>query len=295
MRFIKMHGLGNDYVYVDALPSLLPTAHVSERARLPEPWLAQLTTSDLQEMARAVSDRHFGVGADGLIVILPGEDAPFRMRIFNADGSEGEMCGNGIRCVAKYLFDRGCGDGTTAIIETGAGLIETHVVEQANGLARTVRVNMGKAQPAAEGERYVTAVGRRWSGMPVSVGNPHFVILDQMPSLSELSEWGPSIEHHESFPDRTNVEFVRVDGADELTMRVWERGSGITLACGTGACASLVAAAAAGRTGRHAVVHLLGGDLTVEWAPDGVAWLEGPATEVFVGAYETEYEKATEV
>ncbi|MDI3299205.1 MAG: diaminopimelate epimerase [Bacillota bacterium] len=275
MRFVKMHGLGNDYVFVDAI--------LGGTAPACEPELAGWPEERLRRLAAAVADRHRGVGGDGLILMLRGEAAPFRMRIFNADGSEGEMCGNGIRCVAKYLFDEGYAREAAFVVETRAGLIRTEVGE-GDRRSRQVRVDMGPPR-AIEEARELEAAGRRWRYRPVSMGNPHAVVFVDDPGAVDLSRVGPAIERHPAFPGRTNVEFVRVDAPDRLTVRVWERGSGATLACGTGACASAVAAAHEGRAGRRLAVDLPGGRLEVEWAEDGRVWMTGPAEEVFRGEY----------
>ncbi|MCL6522732.1 MAG: diaminopimelate epimerase [Firmicutes bacterium] len=275
MRFIKMHGLGNDYVYVDAI--------AGGKGPAAEPELAGWPDERLRRLAVAVSDRHLGVGGDGLILMLRGEQAPFRMRIFNADGSEGEMCGNGIRCVAKYLVDEGYADGGELPIETRAGLIRTEVLGGDRRI-RQVRVDMGP--PRSVGDPLeLEAAGGRWRCRPVSMGNPHAVVFVDDPGAVDLAVVGPALEHHRAFPGRTNVEFVRVAAPDRLEVRVWERGSGATLACGTGACASAVAAAVEGRAGRRLAVDLPGGRLEVEWAADGRVWMTGPAEEVFRGEY----------
>ncbi|MDI3316411.1 MAG: diaminopimelate epimerase [Bacillota bacterium] len=275
MRFVKMHGLGNDYVFVDAIGGGV--------SPLEEPGLAGWSDERLQRLAVAVADRHRGIGGDGLILMLRGQSEPFRMRIFNADGSEGEMCGNGIRCVAKYLFDEGYTRERSLAIETRAGLIRTEVGE-GDRRSRQVRVDMGPPRSIEEA-RELEAAGRRWRYRSVSMGNPHAVIFVDDPEAVDVARVGPQIEHHPAFPGRTNVEFVRVDSPERLTMRVWERGSGVTLACGTGACASAVAAAHEGRTGRRVAVDLPGGRLAVEWAADGRVWMTGPAEEVFRGEY----------
>lgn len=271
MNFVKMEGTGNDYVYVEA---------------------ERFSAWDWPSLSRAVSDRHFGIGGDGLIVILPGERLPFRMAMFNADGSEGEMCGNGIRCVAKYLHDRRrIGDET--VIETKAGPIPLRVLP---GDPTRVQVDMGapRLRPQevpttlGSGEGPFTgsliAGGIPVEGTTVSMGNPHFVTFWDDLAEIPFEVLGPAIESHPAFPHRTNAEFAQVTGRDEITMRVWERGSGETLACGTGACATLVAAAVTGRTGPRATLHLKGGDLEVRW--DDHVFLTGPAVEVFQGSFD---------
>lgn len=298
IAFVKMHGLGNDYVYVDLVKTF--------RGELP--W-------DPAELAREIGDRHFGVGGDGLILILPGERAPFRMRMFNADGSEGEMCGNGMRCFAKYVYEQGYIDETEFDVETGAGIIRPRVLPEAGPGPRRaprVRVDMGRprldpaevpfnptaiagAAGSASGgpdpsapviERPLALNGHDVRVTAVSMGNPHCVVFVKDADAVDVPDLGRKIELHPAFPRRTNVEFVQVLSGDEAVMRVWERGSGVTLACGTGACAVAVAGALTGRTGRRVKVHLLGGDLDVEWAEDDHVYMTGPAVEVFRGTYD---------
>lgn len=279
MRFTKMQGIGNDYVYVDC-------------------FRESLSGVDLPELARRVSDRRFGIGGDGLILIMPGErGADFRMRMFNADGSEGDMCGNGMRCLARYVFDHGHTDRREFSVITPAGLIENRVLLKPDGTVAAVRVMVGKpgmlrgqvpmtGDPAASSRDVrLTAGDREFRGIALSLGNPHFVIeVDDAVSFP-VATYGPLLEHHDAFPRRANIEFVTVAARDHIIMRVWERGSGITWACGTGASASAVAMAAAGRTDRAATVSLLGGDLYIEWAEDGRVYMTGPAEEVFTGDY----------
>ncbi len=274
MRFTKMHGAGNDYIYVDCFRHPLP----------PDP----------AGLSRAISDRHFGVGSDGLILICPSDKADARMRMFNADGSEAEMCGNGIRCVAKYIYDHGLVRKPTLSIETGRGVL-TLDLEVAGGMVHQVRVDMG--EPILEAERIPTTLSgspptnapfqledRSFAVTCVSMGNPHCVIyVDDITDALVLGI-GPRIEKHPAFPRRTNVEFVRVNRPDDVTMRVWERGSGETLACGTGTCAVAVAGVLTGRTGRRITVHLRGGDLRLHWSEsDNHVYMTGPAVEVFSG------------
>lgn len=280
MKFTKLHGLGNDYIYLDGLRENLPPEN-----RWPE-------------LSRRMSDRHFGVGADGIILVLPSgtPGARFRMRIFNADGSEAEMCGNGVRAFARYVFEHGLTDATEIPVETGAGIITPSLILE-GGVISAIRVDMGVPRlrpeeiPVADwsGNRVVgetlTAGGRDYAVTCVSMGNPHCVVFVDELAAVDLQREGPALENHPAFPRRTNVEFVRAAGPAELFMRVWERGSGVTLACGTGACAALVAAALNGLTGRDAVIHLDGGDLRVTWAEDGHVYLTGPAEEVFEGEY----------
>jgi len=281
LRFTKMHGLGNDYVFIDGFREAVPADHL------------------LPELVRKMSDRHFGVGSDGLILILPSEKADFRMRMFNADGSEAEMCGNGIRCFAKYVYQRGLTRKTSFSIETGAGILQPQVILEGDGggQVKAVKVDMGRPRFKKEeipmvgpsGERALEETlkvdGQEVKVSAVSMGNPHCVVFVPDVTKAPLELLGPKLENHPSFPNRTNVEFVQVHDPGEITMRVWERGSGVTLACGTGACASVVVAASLGLTEREVTVHLDGGDLKVEWADDGRVYLTGPAEEVFDGAY----------
>ena len=273
MRFTKMQGIGNDYVYVDCT-----------REPLQNPG----------EVSRLVSDRHFGIGSDGLILILPSERADFRMDMYNADGSQAQMCGNGIRCVGKYVHDKGLTDKTTVAVETLAGIM-TLALHLEGGQVGTVTVDMGMpilrpaeipvdAGGSAFVDRPVTVDGREVRITAVSMGNPHAVVFVEDTSSLDLPRIGPFFEHHRLFPERTNTEFVEVLDHETLRMRVWERGAGETLACGTGACASLVAAHLTGRTGREATLKLLGGDLHILWdeATDHV-FMTGPAEFVFDG------------
>lgn len=274
MKFTKMHGIGNDYVYVDCT-----------KGGLKNP----------SETARFVSDRHFGIGADGLILICKSETADFRMDMYNADGSRGEMCGNGIRCVGKYVYDYGLTDQTEITVETLAG-IKYLTLYVDNGKVSKVQVNMG--EPVLEADRIpvnaekspvigesVFVCEKEWKMTCVSMGNPHAVVfLDTPVREFALSEVGPHFENHERFPRRINTEFVRVLGEDRMEMRVWERGSGETYACGTGACASAVAAVLNGWCKRKVTVELLGGGLEVEWREtDNCAYMTGEATTVFDG------------
>ena len=273
MRFVKMQGIGNDYIYV---------------------FCAQGWPEGLPALARRLSDRHFGIGGDGLVLIAPGEETDFRMRMFNSDGSEGEMCGNAARCVGKYVHDRGLTDKTLLTLDTAAGLRRLELRLDEAGRTASVRVDMGTprlrpeeipmraAGEPGEGIRLRTAA-RDWTVYPVSMGNPHAVVFCGDPEELELPAVGPALEGHPAFPERANVEFVQVCGQDRLRVRVWERGSGETLACGTGACAALVAAAMTGRCGRSAEVALRGGALRVSWEADGHVYQEGPAEFVFEG------------
>jgi diaminopimelate epimerase len=281
MRFTKMHGIGNDYVYVDCV-------------RTPPP-------ADPARLAAAVSDRHFGIGSDGLILVCPSETADARMRMFNADGSEAEMCGNGLRCVAKFVYDHGIARKPRLAIETGRGVLAVEL-EVKNDTVSRVRVNMGEPilksadiPTTLPGDPPVNAPLEiaGWSGQVtcVSMGNPHAVFYvgddffrTEPPDL--VAELGPKVEHARQFPRRINAHFVKVHSTSEVTMRTWERGSGITLACGTGACAVCVAGVLTGRTGRKILAHLPGGDLELEWsAADNHVYMTGPAAEVFSGEW----------
>ena len=276
IRFTKMHGLGNDYVVVDAMEKALPEAN-------------------LEALAKAVSDRHFGVGSDGLILVLPSRAADFKMRIFNSDGSEAEMCGNGIRLFAKFVYERGYTRERELAVETLAGIIRPRLHVR-GGEVSGVRVDMGAPrlarsqipmkgpdQPKVVGEK-LRVGGRRYAISALSMGNPHCVLFVEDVDRTKVEEIGPAIEHHDLFPRRTNVEFAQILGEGEIKMRVWERGAGETLACGTGASAALVAAVLNGLSPRRATVHLRGGDLKVNWNPeDDHIFVEGPAAEVFTG------------
>ncbi len=278
MRFTKMHGAGNDYVYVNCFTEKMP--------------------ADPAALAVAISDRHFGVGSDGLILICPSEFADAKMRMFNADGSESEMCGNGLRCVAKFVHDHGIAPRPTLKLETGRGVL-TVAIEAEAGETKRVTIDMG--EPILEAvkipttlpgnpplEQHVTYMGPDVSGdiklTCVSMGNPHAVAFVDHITNFEVLKIGPILEKHAAFPRRTNVEFIRVNSRTDLTMRVWERGSGETLACGTGACGAAVAAVLTGRADRKVTIHLLGGDLEIEWREsDNHVYLTGPAVEVFSG------------
>lgn len=260
MRFTKMHGLGNDYIFLNCMESI------------PE---------NLDELARRLSDRHFGVGGDGIICVCPSRRADFQMRMFNADGSEGAMCGNGIRCFGKYVFDRGLTDKAHLTIETPAGEREISLmVEQ--GKAVGAAVDMGVPEVCSPLQIYVK--DNSYTVVPVSVGNPHVVLETGDPAGLNLQELGPAFEYHPDFGQRVNVEFVRVLGRKCLEVRVWERGSGETLACGTGACAAVCAMAETGKLEREAEVRLSGGRLQVRWdEKSGHVFMTGPAATVFDG------------
>jgi diaminopimelate epimerase len=279
VRFVKMEGTGNDYIYVEEFAAPL---------------------QDPAPLAVRMSDRHFGVGGDGLVLIGPadanaGYPADFRMRIFNADGSEAEMCGNASRCVGKYLYENGLTDKTVIRLQTGGGL-RVLELDTERGKVRGVRVNMGAPvlKPAdipmnAPGERFVDGeiqvLGQTYRGTAVSMGNPHLVVPCPDLCALRLEAVGPAFERHALFPKRVNTEFVEVVNRSHIRMRVWERGSGETLACGTGACAALTACALNGWTERKAVVELRGGSLDVEWAGDNNVYMSGPASFVFSGEF----------
>jgi diaminopimelate epimerase len=295
MRFTKMQGAGNDYVYVDCFAQPMP--------------------ADPPGVARQIADRHFGVGGDGLILICPSQAADARMRMFNADGSESEMCGNGIRCVAKYVYDHGIARKPRLTIETGRGVL-TLDVEVAGDRVRRVTVDMGEpilpaakvpaVVPGVPADRPVVnqpldvaaaapevvrkklgAAGIEDALTCVSMGNPHAILYCRSAVAVPLEHLGPVLETHGMFPKRINVHFVQVHSPGEVTMRTWERGSGITLACGTGASAVCAAGVLAGRTGRKILAHLPGGDLELAWsADDNHVYMTGPAVEVFSGEWD---------
>lgn len=262
MRFTKMQGIGNDYVYVDCFKE-----RVDDPARV----------------ARLVSDRHFGIGSDGLILICPSEVADVRMRMFNEDGSEGAMCGNGIRCVGKYAYDHGLVDQTRITVETLAG-IKRLDMQVEDGKVTTVKVDMGVPRLTSELSEKITVDGKNLEFTGISVGNPHAVYYVEDVDALDLESIGPDFERHERFPDRVNSEFVHVIDRNHLEMRVWERGSGETLACGTGATASAVASMLLGLVEDTVEVRLRGGNLEICWdRQSGHAFMTGPAVEVFHG------------
>jgi len=280
VKFIKMHGCGNDYVYINCFDETVS----SNAAFAPA------------ELSKKVSDRHFGVGSDGLVLLMPSENADVRMRMFNPDGTE--TCGNAARCIAKLAYESGVCRKTEMRLETAAGVKTLHLTVEGGKVTR-VRVNMGKPileradipmlgpagkvvdEPLAAGDREFTVTC-------VSMGNPHCVSYVDAVSGFDVCRYGPLIEHHEAFPRRVNAEFVQVIGPGEIRMRVWERGAGETLACGTGASAVCVAGVLTGRTAKTILAHLLGGDLLLEWADDGCVYKTGPAVEVFRGEFPTE-------
>jgi len=294
IRFTKMQGIGNDYIYIDGFDAGM---------------LSEI--DDPAALAIAMSDRHTGVGGDGLILILPPDDparADARMRMFNADGSEAEMCGNGIRCVCKYARDHGLTEANPMRVETGAGVLSLAYALDAEGLVERVTVDMGEpilslpAIPVRESE-LAWSVGANhgiefddacWIGVFVSMGNPHVVLFkDEHPELMsgtledlDLARWGPRLERHPAFPQRINTHFAEVRARGEVAMRTWERGAGMTQACGTGACAVCVAGALTGRTNREVLVHLPGGDLELRWDETSKhVFMSGPAVEVFEGEW----------
>jgi diaminopimelate epimerase len=289
MEFTKMHGLGNDYVYVNCFEQEI---------------------EDPAELSRTISDRHRGIGADGLILITPSQTADVRMRIFNSDGSEAEMCGNGIRCVAKYAYEHKLAQagGMFSVpgqqsfpgslnIETGNGILTVGLSIDDSDKVEKVCVNMGQPVLLAQdipvdlaGERVVEQpieiLGWELLMTCVSMGNPHAIFFCDDVGSIELEKLGPAIENHSLFPNRINVHFVRIDKPTEFTMRTWERGSGITMACGTGACAACVAAVLTGRQEHICTAHLPGGDLGLNWCrEDNCVYMTGPAVEVFDGTW----------
>ncbi|MCM1354871.1 MAG: diaminopimelate epimerase [Staphylococcus sp.] len=276
MHFTKMHGIGNDYIYIDCMES--------------EP-------DNLPELAVRMSDRHFGVGGDGIVLICPSDVADFKMRMFNNDGSEAKMCGNASRCIARYVHDHALTDKNPISLETLSGIKVLSLNIGSDGVVESVTVDMGRPEltpslvpvihtgddpmievPVAtsSGDVEITAV---------SMGNPHGVVFVDRIEDVDFDKLGPELERHSIWPDRANIEFLEVISPSEARMRVWERGTGETLACGTGACASAVAAILTGRCDRSLTIHLRGGDLSIEWAPDGHVLMTGGATEVFNGIY----------
>lgn len=269
-----MHGLGNDFILINTLE--------------------EEVFQDYAELARKLCNRNFGIGADGLIIVLPSEKADIKMRIFNPDGSEAEMCGNGIRCFAKFVYEEGIIQKTKIKVETLAGIIGPELLLGNTDKVNAVRVDMGKpilerAQIPMQGpegqvvNEIISAADKEFLITAVSMGNPHCVIF--VPDLEQVpvEEWGPLLETHRAFPRKTNVEFAQVINDEEILMRVWERGAGVTLACGTGACATLVAAVLNKLTKRKVTLKLTGGDLLIEWAANDHVYMTGPAVEVFKG------------
>ncbi len=280
MDFVKMHGLGNDFILTDCLNKSLGDS------------------SFLSYLAKKLCDRNFGIGADGLILILPSSKADLRMRIFNFDGSEAQMCGNGIRCFAKYAYENKLISKNKFAVETLAGIITPELIFQdlKNKKVLRIKVNMGtpklrRREIPMNGEDTPKVVNEILKINPeqtfkitcVSMGNPHCIIfVDDVQSIP-VDEIGPKIENHSFFPEKTNVEFIHILNRKEINFRVWERGVGETLACGTGACAALVAAVLNNKTDRKATIHLQGGDLDIQWANDGNIYMTGPAELVFRG------------
>jgi diaminopimelate epimerase len=278
VEFTKMHGLGNDYIYFDCIenPNLVP-----------EPG----------KVAPGLSDRHFGIGGDGIVLILKADvdDAEYRMRMFNADGSEAEMCGNAIRCVTKYLCDHGYVTGSEVNIQTGAGILHIVISRDAGGKFTQARVDMG--EPKLDGlmipvnidkepvvaENIKLANGKKYKFTAVSMGNPHAVIFVDDITDEQVLRDGPLAEVHDLFPNKINVEFVKIVSPTEVQMRVWERGAGETLACGTGASAVTVACVLNDLTARKITVHLVGGDLEIEWAENNHVFMTGPAATAYTG------------
>jgi len=274
IEFTKLHGLGNDYLFIEALDREI---------------------EDPSELSRKMSHRHLGVGADGIILIMRGRENPFRMRIFNADGSEAETCGNGIRCFAKYVYERGLTEDAEFIIETGGGPNRVELRIE-NGKVATVRSNMGRPEFERAKIPMLGPAGRVLeeeleldSGSVKitcsNIGNPHAAIFVDDATKAPLTEIGPKVENHPKFPQRTNVEFVTVLDRSNIVMRIWERGSGVTMASGSGSCGAALASMITGKTGRRINVHLVYGTLGIEWAEDGCVYQEGPATEVFSGTW----------
>ena len=299
MNFTKMQGVGNDFIVVNTLEETLPEEKIPE-------------------ISRKVNDRKFGIGGDGLILVLPSKIADFKMRMFNPDGSESEMCGNGIRCFAKYVYDRKLYPETQMKVDTLAGVKNLRLQLRA-GRVEAVRVDMGQprllrseipmrltdgsrsddqGRALSDGRvieqarttpdsRVINEVlkvdGTRFEITAVSVGNPHVIVFEDKLENFPVARYGPLIETHKAFPERTNVHFVKVIGSAEIRIRTWERGAGETLACGTGACASVIASVLNNKTGRNVLVHLPGGDLRIEWTGDNRVVMTGPAEEVFEG------------
>ena len=275
IRFTKMHGAGNDYIYINAINSC---------------------PANLPELSNEMSDRHKGVGSDGVVLIMPSDKADFRMRMFNADGSEGEMCGNASRCVAKYVYDKGLTSKRKITLETLAGIKVLEITKVVDEKVREVKVDMG--EPSFVPENIPTNSNCEVIDMPISTslgtlnltavgtGNPHGVVIMDSVSDLDIDSIGPEIQNNELFPRKANIEFVRIINRNEIEMRVYERGSGETMACGTGACASVVATSRLGLTDRRATVHLKGGDLQIHWAENNHVYMTGEAATVFEGEYE---------
>ena len=278
IRFTKMHGAGNDYIYINAIDSC---------------------PANLPELSNEMSDRHKGVGSDGVVLIMPSDKADFRMRMFNADGSEGEMCGNASRCVAKYVYDKGLTSKRKITLETLAGIKVLEITKVVDEKVREVKVDMG--EPSFAPENIPTKSNGEVIDIPISTslgtlnltavgtGNPHGVVIMDSVSDLDIDSIGPEIQNNELFPRKANIEFVRIINRNEIEMRVYERGSGETMACGTGACASVVATSRLGLTDRRATVHLKGGDLQIHWAENNHVYMTGEAATVFEGEYERRF------
>ena len=278
IRFTKMHGAGNDYIYINAINSC---------------------PANLPELSNEMSDRHKGVGSDGVVLIMPSDKADFRMRMFNADGSEGEMCGNASRCVAKYVYDKGLTSKRKITLETFAGIKVLEITKVVDEKVREVKVDMG--EPSFAPENIPTKSNCEVIDIPISTslgtlnltavgtGNPHGVVIMDSVSDLDIDSIGPEIQNNELFPRKANIEFVRIINRNEIEMRVYERGSGETMACGTGACASVVATSRLGLTDRRATVHLKGGDLQIHWAENNHVYMTGEAATVFEGEYERRF------
>lgn len=280
MRFSKMHGIGNDYIYVNCFEE---------------------TISEPEKVSVVLSDRHKGIGSDGLVLIMPSDKADFRMRIFNADGSEAMMCGNATRCIGKYVYDTGLTDKTDITLETNSGIKYLKLYLK-DDKVDSVTVDMGKAVLVpgdipvnSDKERFISepveVCGRTWKITSVSMGNPHAVIFTEGVAELDLEKIGPCFENHSLFPNRVNTEFAEVIDSHTLNMRVWERGSGETFACGTGTCATVVAAVLNGicRYDEEVLVHLRGGDLRITYKSDGTVLMTGPAEYVFEGTVSDEF------
>lgn len=273
IKFTKMHGLGNDYVYIDAINQKIENE---------------------SSLAKFVSSRHFGIGSDGLILICKSKVADFKMRMFNSDGSEAEMCGNGIRCVGKFVYDKGLTNKTTVKIETLAG-IKTLILNTKDGKVETARVDMG--EPILEAEKIpvisteepvknleLEAENKKFKFTCVSMGNPHAITIVENTKEFDVEKYGKVLEVDKAFPKKANIEFAQIIDRQNINMRVWERGAGETLACGTGACATAVACNLNGLTDRKVNIELLGGTLNIEWnETDNHVYMTGPATTVFEG------------
>ncbi len=277
MRFTKMQGTGNDFILVNCFEEKLPNP---------------------QSLAVKICDRYFGVGADGLILIQPSQAADVRMRIFNADGSEAETSGNGIRCTAAYAYEHALARKAEMDIETLAGVKHLQL-SVASGRVQSIRANMGKPRLARDQipirgkgddalSQEIVSAGEKLLASCLSMGNPHCVIVVDDVEKFPVETHGPNIENHQLFPQRTNVEFVQIISPDRIRQRTWERGAGETLACGSGACAVCVACATRGLTQRRVTIELRGGELELEWAPDGNVYMTGPAVQVFTGDWPRE-------